>query len=163
MSEAHLAEVVTLFPDQDRVVVTNGQSTDDGREYKHGDGNGGGGDMTERLVRLEKKVDSMESTLSRLNESMTRMESKVELQSVKFTGALELQSHKLSSALDLQAQKLSGALELQAQKLTDAIDKQSIIFDGKLKDQKLSIILWILGLPSLVFAIYKLYDTFKLS
>ncbi|MBP0998870.1 hypothetical protein [Serratia fonticola] len=127
----------------------------------YGGSNGGGGDMTDRLDRLEKKVDSMESALSRLNESITRMDSKVELQSVKFTGAIELQSNKLASSLDLQAQKLSSALELQAQKLTDAIERQSIIFDGKLKDQKLSIILWILGLPSLVFAIYKLYDMFK--
>lgn len=138
-----------------------GHFSEDGASFQHGGGNGGGGDMTDRLDRLEKKVDSMESVLSRLNESITRMDSKVELQSVKFTGALELQSNKLSSSLDLQAQKLSGALELQAQKLTDAIERQSIIFDGKLKDQKLSIILWILGLPSLVFAIYKLYDTFK--
>lgn len=64
MSEAHLAEVVTLFPDQDRVVVTDGQSTDDGREYKHGDGNGGGDDMLERVKKLEEKVIALGSDIA---------------------------------------------------------------------------------------------------
>ncbi|HFH3797397.1 TPA: hypothetical protein ACGJ08_004796 [Yersinia enterocolitica] len=114
----------------------------------HGDGGGSG--MTERLERLEKKVDSMESTLSRLNDTMIRFDGKVELQSTKFTGAL-----------DLQSQKLSAALELQSQKLISAIENQSILYDGKLKDLRLSIILWILGLPSLVIGLYKIYETLK--
>ena len=59
----------------------------------YGGGDGGGGDMAERLERLEKKVDSIESTLSRLNESMARLDYKIDLQSAKLTSALDLQSN----------------------------------------------------------------------
>lgn len=151
MSEGFLAEVITLHPNQDLEIVDDGQSYHDDRQSKYSNGDGGG-NMTERLARLEKKVDAMESTLSRLNETMIRLDGRIELQSTKFAGALELQS-----------QKLSAALELQSQKLVSAIENQSTVYDGKLKDLKLSIILWVLGLPSLVIGLYKIYETFKPS
>ncbi|MBK5178503.1 hypothetical protein I2492_19550 [Budviciaceae bacterium CWB-B4] len=115
--------------------------------------------MTERLAHLEKKVDSIESTLLRLNETIIHLDSKVELQSTKLTGALELQSQRLSAALDLQGQTFSSGLDLQTQKLTSTLENKSISFDGKLKDLKLSIILWVLGLPGLAFALYRIYQS----
>ncbi|MFJ5338326.1 hypothetical protein ACIPSD_04340 [Pectobacterium sp. CHL-2024] len=120
----------------------------------HGDG--GGGNMSDRIERLEKKVDAIESNLTRLNASMNSLESKIELQSAKFTGALELQSSKLSSSLELQSQKLSAALDLQSQKLASSIDNQSLSFDGKLKDQRIAITLWVLGLPSVIYGLYRI-------
>lgn len=147
-----LSDVTVLRPNQDTDFVKSRQVETNKALLEHGSGNGGGGDMTERLDRLEKKVDSMESTLSRLNETMIRLDGRIELQSTKFASALELQS-----------QKLSSALEMQSQKLVSAIENQSIQYDGKLKDLRLSIILWILGLPSLVFGLYKIYEAFKPS
>ncbi|AKE12981.1 hypothetical protein XJ20_04475 [Serratia liquefaciens] len=48
-------------------------------------GNGGGGDdMTERLERLEKRVDSIESVLTRLSDSMIRIEGKFDVIGMKF-------------------------------------------------------------------------------
>jgi len=115
--------------------------------FKHGGGNGGGEDMTERLDRLEKKVEAIDSTLLRLNESMIRLDSKIDLQSAKLTSALDLQSAKLTAALELQSHKLSSSLE-----------NQSISFDGKLKDQKIAIVFWVLTIPGALFGVIKLFE-----
>ncbi len=132
------------------VVDTQDSSIEQSSSSPHNsfsDGNGGGGSMTERLDRLEKKVDSIELTLSRLNESMIRLDSKIDLQSAKLTSALDLQSTKLTSALEIQSHKLSSSLE-----------NQSISFDGKLKDQKIAIVFWVLTIPGALFGVIKLFE-----
>ncbi|WP_380177766.1 hypothetical protein [Kalamiella sp. sgz302252] len=116
----------------------------------YSDGNGGGGDMTERLERLEKKVEAIDSTLTRLNESIIRLDYKIDLQSTKLTSALELQSAKLTAALELQSQKLSSSLE-----------NQSLAYDGKLKDQRIAITAWVLGLPSVLYGLYRIIELFS--
>ncbi|ARF49686.1 hypothetical protein DSJ_10265 [Pantoea stewartii subsp. stewartii DC283] len=103
--------------------------------------------MAERLEKLEKKVEAIDSTLSRLNESMVRLDSKIDLQGAKLTSALELQSAKLTAALELQTQKLTSSLE-----------KQSLGFDGKLKDQRIAITAWVLGLPSVIYGLYRIVE-----
>ncbi|HCH7877710.1 TPA: hypothetical protein NHU15_005810, partial [Klebsiella pneumoniae] len=116
-------------------------------DFKQKATSGGGGDMTERLERLEKKVDSIESTLSRLNDSMTALDYKIDLQGAKLT-----------SALDLQSTKLTASLELQSQKLTSSLENQSLSFDGKLKDQRIAITAWVLGLPSVIYGLYRIVE-----
>ncbi|WP_387468280.1 hypothetical protein [Photorhabdus sp. RM323S] len=109
-------------------------------------------DMDARMEKLEKRVDSIESTLSRLNETMLKLDSKI-----------DLQTSKLESAIILQSNKLESALALQGSELKSTIENQKVSFDGKLKDMRLSIILWILGLPSLFFAIYKIYEILSIK
>ena len=117
--------------------------------HHHGDdsGNGGGGDMTQRIERLEKKFDSMESTLLRLNESMTLLDHKI-----------DFQTEKLKSALDLQSTKMTASLELQSQKLISSLENQTLTFDGKLKDQRIAITAWVLGLPSVLYGLYRIVE-----
>lgn len=122
------------------------------------DGDGGGGDMTERLDKLEKKVDAIDSTLTRLNESLIRLDSKIDLQSSKLAGALELQSAKLTSALELQSSKLTSELALLSQKISLSLDNHISVFDGKLKDQKIAIVFWVLTIPGALFGVIKLFE-----
>ena len=133
------------------VNITNGQPIEDGKPMPHNSfhdgGDGGGGEMADRLERLEKKVEAIDSTLLRLNESMIRLDSKIDLQSAKLTSALDLQSAKLTAALELQSHKLSSSLE-----------NQSISFDSKLKDQKIAIVFWVLTIPGALFGVIKLFE-----
>ncbi|WP_338510115.1 hypothetical protein [Erwinia aphidicola] len=156
MSEGTLAEVVTLHPNQDRAIVMDVKGQPDDRQFING--GGGGGEMTERLDRLEKKVESIDSTLTRLNESLIRLDSKMEVQSAKLTAALDLQSAKLTSALDLQSSKLTSELALQSQKLSLSLDNHTSVFDGKLKDQKIAIVFWVLTIPSALFGMIRLFE-----
>lgn len=54
--------------------------------HTKGGGNGGGGDMTERLERLERKVDSIELTLSRLNETMLKIDARFDNVHIRLDG-----------------------------------------------------------------------------
>ncbi|MDC9607243.1 hypothetical protein [Xenorhabdus griffiniae] len=119
--------------------------------------------MDARIEKLEKRVDSMESTLSRLNETMLKLDSKIDLQTSKLESAIALQSSKLEAGMALQSSKLESMISLQGAELKASIENQKTEFDGKLKDMRLSIILWILGLPSLFFAIYKIYEILNIK
>ncbi|EOW2321382.1 hypothetical protein ACNY98_002552 [Klebsiella variicola] len=140
------AEIVTFVPKIPPALESSSQQI---HTNLHGSGNGGGDDMTERLERLEKKVESIESSLTRLNDSMTRLDYKIDLQSAKLT-----------SALDLQSTKLTASLELQSHKLTSSLEKQSLDFEGKLKDQRIAITAWVLGLPSVIYGLYRIIELF---
>lgn len=121
-------------------------------------GSGGGSDMTERLDKLEKKVEAIDLTLSRLNESLIRLDSKIDLQSSKLTGALDLQSAKLASSMELQTSKLTSELALQSQKISLSLENHTSVFDGKLKDQKIAIVFWVLTIPGALFGVVKLFE-----
>ncbi|KLU14039.1 MULTISPECIES: hypothetical protein [Xenorhabdus] len=120
-------------------------------------------DMDARIDKLEKRADSIESTLSRLNETMLKLDSKIDLQTAKLESAIALQSSKLEVGMALQSSKLESMISLQGAELKASIENQKTEFDGKLKDMRLSIILWILGLPSLFFAIYKIYEILNIK
>lgn len=150
--------VTVLRPGMGTAHLTNRQNNESGASFDHGSGDGGGGDMTERLEKLEKKVESIDSTLVRLNESLIRLDSKIEIQSSKLTGALEFQSAKLTSALELQSSKLTSELALQSQKLSLSLENHASVFDGKLKDQKIAIVFWVLTIPGALFGMVKLFE-----
>lgn len=154
MAKDHVRLVSATSPED----LTDGHGIDNERSLEHGGGNGGGGNMTERLEKLEKKVEAIDSTLSRLNESLIRLDSKIDLQSSKLTGALELQSAKLTSALELQSSKLTSELALQSQKISLSLDNHTSVFDGKLKDQKIAIVFWVLTIPGALFGVIKLFE-----
>ncbi|MDE9447362.1 hypothetical protein KKJ06_18455 [Xenorhabdus bovienii] len=128
--------------DQDKSVIIKNSGNFRSREV----------DMDTRIDKLEKRVDSMESTLSRLNETMLKLDSKI-----------DLQTSKLESAITLQSSKIESAVALQGVELKSAIENQKVAFDGKLKDVRLSLILWILGLPSLFFVVYRIYEAINIK
>jgi archaellum component FlaC len=154
MAKDHMRLVSATSPED----LADGHGIDNERSLERGGGNGGGGNMTERLDKLEKKVEAIDSTLIRLNESLIRLDSKIDLQSSKLTGALELQSAKLASALELQSSKLASELALQSQKISLSLDNHTSVFDGKLKDQKIAIVFWVLTIPGALFGVVKLFE-----
>ncbi|HGJ5865518.1 MAG TPA: hypothetical protein ACHBZ9_15225 [Arsenophonus nasoniae] len=111
-------------------------------KHSHGDNV-----MDKRIEKIENRVDSIESTLSKINETMLKLDNKI-----------DLQTSKLESVLNLQTNKLESAISLQKSELKASIDKQEAIIETKLKDVRLSIILWILSIPSIALTLYKFYE-----
>lgn len=150
--------VTVLRPGAETTLLANRHNNESGASFGNGGGDGDGNNMTERLEKLEKKIEAIDSTLSRLNESFIRLDHKIDLQGEKLAGALELQSSKLASALELQSTKLTSELAMQSQKLTLSLENHSSVFDGKLKDQKIAIVFWVLTIPGALFGLIKLID-----
>lgn len=105
----------------------------------YGGGSGGGGDMTDRLERLEKKVDSMELSLSRLSEGVTRIEGKFDVIGMRFDN-------------------VDKRIESTSKTLTDKIDASVKLNESNLRasiaEAKLAIIL---AVPAIIGAAYTAY------
>ncbi|HHQ6628319.1 TPA: hypothetical protein ACSTL5_004887 [Serratia fonticola] len=78
MSRGALAEVITLYPNQDLAVVTDGQSDHDERSFSNGSGDGGGGGMQSRVAKLEsdvsfirRDVDELKTDIKSIDRNMT--------------------------------------------------------------------------------------------
>ncbi len=107
---------------------------------KHGGGNGGGEDMADRLDRLEKKVDPMESNFSRLSDTMIRIE-----------GRFDMVDHKFETVLG----KLEDANKGFSEKLDNAVSLTGAKINTSAAETKLSIILAIPAIIGVGMAIYK--------
>lgn len=102
-------------------------------------GGGGGGDMTDRLERLEKKVDSMESTLSRLGESMTRIEGKFDVIGMRF----DVVDKRFESSTKTLTDKIDASAKLNESNI------RATIAEAKLAT--------ILAVPAIIGAVYTAY------
>jgi len=105
MSGAQLADVITLRPNQDREVVTDGQKDSDDTQSKYGDGNGGGDDM---LVRIKKLEDDMQTIKTDIAVIKSNYATGVDVASVKTEVANS--KAELHSALRLQALTIIGSM-----------------------------------------------------
>ena len=117
MSEGILAEVITLHPNQDLAIVTDGQSTPDEQQSKSRNGNGGGNGMDQRMAVLESKV-------SQINSDVTQLKSTVSAIDKNTAVILE----RLDNIKESLAKKPSS----------DAVDK-------KIAEAKVSQIIWTIG------------------
>ena len=125
--------------------VPSGHDFDHESSYGSG-GHGGGGDMTDRLERLEKKVDSIEITLSRLNETMIRMDGKLDRIYDRFD-VIEKRFDAVDKRFDSTSKSITEKVD-NAGKLTEANTK-TIIADAKLAI--------ILAIPTIIGAAYTAY------
>lgn len=113
-------------------------------------GSGGGDDMTERLDKLEKKVEAIDSTLSRLSESMIRIEGKFDVIALKFDG--------IDKRFDSTSKSLTEKIESSNKSLTDKIESSAKLNESNTRaivaEAKLAIIL---AIPAIIGAAYTAY------
>lgn len=128
--------------------VLDGHDLDNERSF--GDGNGGGGNVTERLERLEKKVDSIESVLSRLNESMIRIEGKFEVIALKFD-AIDNQFDNTKKSI---TEKIESSNKIQNDKIDSSAKLNESNTRAIVAEAKLAIIL---AIPAIIGAAYTAY------
>ncbi|MBS9438197.1 hypothetical protein EAE91_13845 [Photorhabdus noenieputensis] len=64
---------------------------------------------------------------------------------------------EVESKSDSRFKERDNELDSAISRIESSIEKSSLSFDGNLKGMQLRIILWILGLPSLAFALYHAY------
>ncbi|WP_323837177.1 hypothetical protein [Photorhabdus africana] len=134
---------------------------------KYGNGNGGGGgDMLEaRVAKLESDVEHIKATMSDVKADLKSVISDVgtmktdvavimqKLDVINNTLSKKPSEEQLNARLTKSENRFDNAIS----RIESSIEKSSLSFDGKLKGMQLSIILWILGLPSLAFALYRVY------
>lgn len=63
----------------------------------------------------------------------------------------------VKDAIKSQQGSLDKHFSAQESKLTSALDIQELKFEKSLTDAKLDIIKWVLGIPAIVFTLYKFY------
>lgn len=135
-----MGDVLKISPrDMDRAVIKEDNS-----------GSGGGGNMNERLERLEKKVEVIDSTLSRISESMIRIEGKFDVIALKIDG--------IDKRFDSTNKYLNEKIESSNKILTDKIDSSSKLNESNTRaivaDAKLAIIL---AIPAIIGTAYTAY------
>ncbi|WP_448511642.1 hypothetical protein [Photorhabdus laumondii] len=137
-------------------------SHDNGSSLKPGSGDGGGGDMLEaRVARLESDVEHIKASMSDMKADLKSVTGDVS--SMKTDAAVIMQKlDGISSVLSKVPtdDKLNVKFEMINTKISEVkseVTLQEAKTESKIKDARLHIILWILGLPSLAFALYHAY------
>ncbi|MEY0600041.1 hypothetical protein AB7340_20295 [Providencia alcalifaciens] len=177
-----MSNVTHLRPVQDLPIDPNGRG--------FSGGGSGGGNMESRVARLEASVENIQSNMSDAKSDIRVLTSDVS--DIKTTLAVLVQkidgvtnsiSDIKTSIAEVKGSVSSLPTSEVINELSDKIskrpneDKINTKFievnskielaaekaETKIKDVRLQIILWILGLPSVVFGVYKLYQALTIA
>lgn len=156
-------------------------------KYGNGNGGGGGDMLEARVAKLESDVEHIKATMSDvkadlksvisdvgtmktdvavimqkldvINNTLSKKPSEEQLNArlIKSENRFDAKFTEAEGKFDVRFAEIENKFDNAISRIASSIEKSSLSFDGKLKGMQLSIILWILGLPSLAFALYRVY------
>lgn len=159
--------------DSSRKVIGQGRFRPLNSNHEHNGGDGGGGDMESRVAKLESdvsdiktsvallinKIDSVNDSLSDIKTSVGKLPTS-EVVQCRF----ELVENKLTDLSDKVSKRPNeDKINTKFIEVNSKIELAAEKTETKIKDVRLQIILWILGLPSVVFGVYKLYQALTIA
>lgn len=115
-------------------------------------------ELDAKLARNKAEVDAV---AARMQSDMAQWRERMSLDLREIKELVSSQHANINARLDLQASKIESSVNAQSSKIDAALAIQESKLELKLSDVKFEIIKWVLGLPSLVFAFYKIYEAFK--
>lgn len=111
-------------------------------------------DLKVNMLVLIQKIDGLSGVVADIKRTVENLPS-----SDVINGKFDLVDNKLTEMADKISKRPSeDKLNTKFTDLNGKIDLLAEKTEGKLKDVRLHIILWILGLPSVIFGVYKLYQ-----
>ncbi|MBZ3680463.1 MULTISPECIES: hypothetical protein [Providencia] len=127
------------------------------QDFSSGGNGSGGGDMESRVAKLESDVEYIKRDVHETLDNIRNITS--EVNDIKVSMALIIQKLDGLSKLPTEEKMNTRFMESNVKfiEVMSEIKVAAEKTESKIKDVRLQIIFWILGLPSVLFGLYKLY------
>lgn len=112
-------------------------------------------ELEAKLARNKAEVDAV---AARMQADMAKWRETMSADLKELKSIVAAQNQGINSRLDSQSERIESAVNAQSVKIDAALSVQESKLDLKLSDLKIDIIKWVLGLPALSFALYKIYS-----